>query len=595
MARRKLFWTELKEDINLITVSILIIFLLLTQLSLHIAINSYKKELSTQEEFIQGEKQRVSQYINYTQYGYQGFRVLLAPDPLSAISGRANNYPSLISFIDTGAGIKLYSPQVGADIFTRTATKVDLSSICILLGSLLACAFGLYTHQVEYSKFLYSVYKKNVIIILHAAKLLLLFAFVLIIGASTAIMYALHGIPLSMQQYWHILCFFLAFYLLLSVFYMMGFLIGRFKVKIILAVLLWFTFNFVITGWITEIVISKAEKIVSKYTIELSQLKILSKFEKKALDYAQRYTNIPEMKKKNVELVEDYYNTEFTQIEDMDRQMFTEIETVILSYEKLCSLTPITLMSTLSNEISSRGFKAYKELYRYNLELRRKFLRYYLNKKFHENYKEVIPFLKDEKYLYTSNASLPQYFLRGILINLFVFVIFAVLSIWSFLKNIYRLSASAEMPEGKINLNMKEGVSAFLTGTPAIKQHLFNYFSGKQELIGSCSIPVDGDFIFIPDLKKLPLFIRQKILIHLCSTFDFKEKRINAQIIENAVKYPGIIVIDEYNGEMPKVKNPTLVFTVNYYQAQGISKNIIYLESDESVPIINHYRKKTRD
>ena len=44
MARRKLFWTELKEDINLITVSILIIFLLLTQLSLHIAINSYKKE-----------------------------------------------------------------------------------------------------------------------------------------------------------------------------------------------------------------------------------------------------------------------------------------------------------------------------------------------------------------------------------------------------------------------------------------------------------------------------------------------------------------------------------------------------------------------
>ena len=215
--------------------SIIIAMLLFTSLLfVQLGINDYNNLLDRKEKFQDIEKNKVSMYINYTQYGTYGFPILFVPAPISVFFIHSCVIQDLTAYADSGERLKIYLQLKGKNIFDlRKNDMADFSGILLFFGSLLALIYGYDSiRKDEYMRFLSSLLnKKKVFVCIIISRVLLLYLLTLVIMVSALLLMVMNGFPMPFDKY--LLYFLFMIFLMTLFFFVLGTIFSTVQSKII--------------------------------------------------------------------------------------------------------------------------------------------------------------------------------------------------------------------------------------------------------------------------------------------------------------------------------------------------------------------------
>jgi hypothetical protein len=439
---------ESKRLLKKKTIGLFLFFSLLSLYFVQIGLNNYINIIESEEDFQDIERLKVKQYINYNQYGSYGFRVLFIPSPLSIYFVNSSTIPGLTSNVDSGERLNIYNSfKEGRTLFAdKGGGFKDFSGIMLLLGSLLVLYLGYESliHR-DYLRFMYGFmdYKRLFFSTVLSRVFILVFLFLLNAGISLIIL-EINGIQFSGGEYAHFFTFLVTLVLVLVFFFALGTIAGSFKsgfAGFVMVIISWFVLVFLFPGIVNTVTSRKADNIVSNYKLELQKLKSLMDFERESLEKYGDTTkdNIDAVRKS----VEDFLEKGFPKIQAFEERLRNEMDENIRFFEFLSSLFPSTFYLSAGNEISSKGYENFIIFFDYIRELKKKFLRFYLDHRYYSDDpfdapKTVESFIKDNENLFHSKSRTPRGFTRSLLLTL-VYIIGLFIISYSRFKQSLRL------------------------------------------------------------------------------------------------------------------------------------------------------------
>jgi ABC-type transport system involved in multi-copper enzyme maturation permease subunit len=442
--------TYLLESKRLLKKKTIGLFLFLSLLSLYfvqVGLNNYTNIIGNRKEFQNIERMKVKQYINYGQYGSYGFRVLFIPSPLSIYFVNSSTISGLTANVDSGERLNIYNSFKGRALFAdKGGGFKDFSGIMLLLGGLLVLYLGYesFIHR-DYLRFMcgFTDYKRLFFSTILSRVFILVFLFLLNAGISLIIL-EINGIQFSGSEFAHFFTFLVTLVLVLIFFFALGTIAGSFKsgfAGFVMVIISWFVLVFLFPGIVNSITSRKADNLVSNYKLELQKLKSLMDFERESLEKYGDTTkdNIDKVR----ESVEDFLVKGFPKIHAFEERLRDEMEENIRYFEFLSSLFPSTFYLSAGNEISSKGYENFILFFDYIRELKKKFLRFYLDHRYYSDDpfdapKTVESFIKDNENLFHPKSRTPRGFTRGVLLTL-VYIIGLFIVSYSRFKQSLRL------------------------------------------------------------------------------------------------------------------------------------------------------------
>jgi ABC-type transport system involved in multi-copper enzyme maturation permease subunit len=436
--------TCLLESKRLLKKKTLGLFLFLSLLSLYfvqIGLNNYINIIENKEEFQDIERLKVKQYINYNQYGTYGFRVLLIPSPLSIYFINSSTISELTAYVDSGERLNIYNSFKGRTLFSdKRGGFNDFSGIMLLMGSLLALYLGYesFIHR-DYLRFIYGYvnYKRIFFSIVLSRIFIIIFLFLLNVGISLIIP-EINGIQFSNSEYAHFFTYIAILVLVLVFFFALGTIAGSLKsgfAGFVMVIISWFVMVFLFPGIVNSITSRKADNLVSNYKLELQKLKSLMDFERESLEKVGITTrgNMEAVKKS----VEDFLEKGFPKIHAFEERLRDEMEENIRYFEFLSSLFPSTFYLSAGNEISSKGYENFILFFDYIRELKKKFVRFYMDHRFYldgilDETTKVESFIKGSENLFYAKSRPPWGFATGVLLTLVYIVGLFIISYYRF-------------------------------------------------------------------------------------------------------------------------------------------------------------------
>ncbi len=427
--------------LNKKTIGLFLFFSLLSLYSVQTGLDNYINIIENKEEFQDIERLKVKQYINYSQYGAYGFRVLFIPSPLSIYFINSCTISELTANVDSGERLNIYNSFKGRTLFSdKRGGFNDFSGIMLLLGSLLALYLGYesFIHR-DYLRFIYGLvnYKRLFFSIVQSRIFILIFLFLFNAGLSL-ILLEINGIGFLQGEYAHFFIY-LATLVLLSVFFFaLGTIAGTLKsgfAGFVTVIISWFVLVFLIPGIVNTVTSRKADNIVSNYKLELQKLKSLMDFERQSLQELGSTT------KDNIEAVrksmEDFLEKGFPKIIAFEERLRNEMEENIRYFQFLSSFFPSTFYLSASNEISSKGYENFILFFDYIRELKKKFVRFYMDHRYYSDSLYDAPvtiesFIKVDENLFRAKSRPPWGFVTGILLTLVYIIGLFIISYFRF-------------------------------------------------------------------------------------------------------------------------------------------------------------------
>ncbi|MGD2087374.1 MAG: ABC transporter permease subunit [Candidatus Aminicenantes bacterium] len=419
---------ESKRLLNKKTIGLFLFFSLLSLYFVQVGLTNYKNIIGNKKEFQDIERLKVKQYINYSQYGGYGFRILFIPSPLSIYFVNSSTISQLTANVDSGERLNIYNSfKEGRTLFANKGGGFkDFSSIMLLLGSLLVLYLGYesFIHR-DYLRLIYGFvdYKRLFFSTVLSRVFILVFLFLLNAGISL-IFLEINGIQFSKGEYVHFFIYLVTLVLVLVFFFALGTIAGSLKsgfAGFVMVIISWFVLVFLFPGIVNTVTSRKADNIVSNYKLELQKLKSLMDFER------QSFEELGSTTKDNIELVrksvEDFLEKGFPKIHAFEERLSNEMEENVRYFEFLSSLFPSTFYLSAGNEISSRGYENFILYFDYIRELKKKFFKFYLDRRYYSDAsfdapKKVESFIKGNENLFHAKSRTPRGFFLGILLTL---------------------------------------------------------------------------------------------------------------------------------------------------------------------------------
>ena len=504
---------------------VFVLFLLLCLYFVQDGVSEYKEIFGNKEEFQEIEKANIKKFVNYTQYGIYGFRLMFIPSPLTAFFVNSGVIPELTAFVDSGVRLRLYHSILGKNLYAVNVNRssfMDFSGVLLLFGSLFALFMGYHSfRRIEYIKYLSSLinYKKIYFLVVGVRIILIFILLLLIIGCALTLI-KLNHISLSNTEYVHLLVYTLITFLMLCFFLFMGMAAGSIKSKttgMIAIAALWFGFVFLIPGTISRITAKRADGMTSAYNLEQEKLKILTDFEKKAFEKIQRYQDIDAKKNSDRLSGESYWLNDFKRIQSIEKRMENEIRENARLFINLSSIFPTSFYIAAANEINSRGYENVIDFYAYVQTLKEQFVRYYINKKFYSDYSTVESFVKGDENIFQARSRLPGNLAVGMAFTLVFITGFIGLSFSRFKRFLFTLPKKTADDINGLDVELKKGETYVLLTTGSVINHqLYNFFSGEakgfNELVRLDDVNLAleehkskrRDFIYLCHPKKVP-------------------------------------------------------------------------------------------
>ncbi len=525
------FSLEFKRFLSRRNLIILIVFLLILLYLAQMGVNDHKNNIRKGEKFQSIESILYGELSTYEQYSIQGIRILFIPGAEEILFTNSNIFSDLSSRINSVVILNIYNNLKGKSLFMSNPLNYwDFSGILFLFGSLLVLFYGYESFRdKEYLKFLSSfLSNKTVFFYFIFTRIILIALTIIIIFASVMVLVLMNGFDLSSLDYSNISGYFLSILLLLVFFFLTGSLIGFINSTLIgltTLIVFWFVAVFLITGLISTLAIQKGVNPTSDYQTELEKIKVVTDFEKRAIEENGKFD------RKNIEgarkIIEGYWNKDYKKIEALEEKLKNEIVVNINRYRHISIFFPTTFYQSTSMEVSSRGYDSFIDFYSYLQELKRKFVRFWIDRVFYNDPGVMVNFLKKgNENLFYAKSRLPGNFAIGALVNLVYIIILTLISILSFKKFLYTPGIKKPVKERNpfIVVN-KEQVSVLVLyeENHGFKDHLYNLFSGRvNQYNKDIQIEIDKsdlsdtekqDFIYLCHPEKIPQDISAGALI----------------------------------------------------------------------------------
>lgn len=420
---------------NLVLMFLVLFFLLYF---VQTGINQYRTTLDINDQFKHVEQVKVDMYVNYTQYGGFGIRMLFSPSPISVFFSNTGVISNMTAFLDSGPRLRIFNSLKGKNGFViKKFGFTDFSGIILYFGSLLALLFGFDSfHHKEYLKFLSSISSfRNVFIFIVISRAILLLLMVTAFLGLSILLLIINNLNLSTNDYSQFLNFGVTTLLMFLVFFILGTITSTMKSKVVglmTMTIIWFVLVFFIPAAIHAVIAGRAESITPIYQHELSQFRNLLEFEQRAIKQEGIVKKGEKMPQAEIDLMESYWNKEYKNILNIESDIQSEMKSNINVYQKLSVIFPSTFYFSVTNEVSSKGYDNLIDFYITALDVKRRFSRYYINQIYYfSNYSNVKSFITKDENMFYARSRIPTNYYLGMG---FMFLYLILLTWWSYIR-----------------------------------------------------------------------------------------------------------------------------------------------------------------
>jgi len=554
---KSFFLFELKRAFCKRNIIIFLLLLLIALFFIQVGIVNYKEKLNQKEIFQDIETKKVSFYINYSQYGTYGIRMLFVPSPLSVFFINSCVVPDMTSYVDSGERLKIYQPLKGKNIFEmKKSGYTDFSGIILFFGTLMAILYGYDSfRQDEYLRFLSTLSSSNrSFFSIHLARIGIMVLLIIALVGSALMLMLINGLSFALDRY--IIYFFISIFLITLFFYALGILFGLARSKIGRLVPLlscWFIIIFFVPMVINSIISGKSDLITPLYKFEMDKLKIVMDFENKAIDNKVTYRYGEKLTKEVKDMVLSYWNNEFKTLEALEEQMREEMRKNISLYHLVSSFFPSTFYQSMTNEISSRGYENLLQFYRKVQKLKREFVKNYIDKLYFSNFTKVESFIKSDENVYYASSQLPGYLGWGTAVTLVYSLLLFTVSFMRYKKILYKEPKGSLSSESTAQITLTNGgyTVVKVLGKDFINR-LYNILSGRRSKISArgfdgkiiinntdiTSPDFKQDFLYLCPADSIPDDIRVKDFIHFICRMSRSSKEQKSELLENPIIQP---------------------------------------------------------
>jgi ABC-type Mn2+/Zn2+ transport system ATPase subunit len=219
-----------------------------------------------------------------------------------------------------------------------------------------------------------------------------------------------------------------------------------------------------------------------------------------------------------------YLGKKFPQIQKVENDLKTSMKSNIDYFHFLSSIFPTAFYLSTGNEISSRGYINIINFYDSTIKIKHEFLKFYVGHKYGKEPDKIINFIEevkekkqgiDEANIFKGTCYLPGNFRLGILISLFWFLLFFVLSYKQYKSSLFLPPKEKIQEISDLEIDLNKGASnvVLCSGKMTMSDHLYNTLSGEnKEFTGK--VTMDGkevgkeetgtDFVYLCQPDRIP-------------------------------------------------------------------------------------------
>jgi len=512
----------------------LFIFLLTFLLALYF-VNKGIVENKNHPQKVENFKQIQSNYFdttpNYDCYSRDGVTMLYIPAPISVLFRKTATPPDLTAKVDSVVTLRINNNMKGRSLIARLFFgRIDFAVIVLIWLTMLALYYGYETFfHTGYIKFLSSgASPHRVNVSLSAARYLVFASWFLLLFAGLIAFIKIRGIAFSASDYTGCLLFLLAALGLVLVFFALGCIFsiyGSKKGYSFLIFVLWLLLVFAAPGGIVTAHEDKFPDANRDFKTSLDKFKIVIDFE---VESKQKHGKFD---RKNMEsakkVIEIYLKEVYPKVESLELRLKDEVAEGISGIRRCGVWFPTTFFMLTCDDVSSCGYSNYIAFFEYAIEMMRKFVRFWIDRVFYHDPKQLVNFIKAEENIYRARSRIPGYFVGGMMVTLAYG--FILLLICYFLANraLYPFSkdpgAFAQF-EMKLYRGKKHAVRCYY---PDFIDQFLNVFYGKNREL-NWKLLLEGEniangekynLLYLPNPIDFPIDLKVKHLLFLFKRF----------------------------------------------------------------------------
>jgi hypothetical protein len=386
-------------------------------------LNEYRQFQAEKKIFIKFEKEKISQFVTYAQYGGFGFRLLYEASPLNLFFVNSSVLQDVESNIDSLEAIKVESSFKGNKLFLKRGYFKDFAGILFIFGSLFMLYMGhLAMVSPAYLRFMTGrLSLKKYYILATSARLFWLDLFFISLGMGLFFLVQLWGVAFSRPERVIFFSYLLFLVLLLDFIYLLGQLTSvlvRFrKIFFLWFFIVWFICIFLLPEINRISVFNQSLVLKSAEKVNLEKFRTLMDLEKKFRDFlkvnpAAPLNQIRQMQKK---FAVQFINSSYLVNTGLETKYLRDVEKVIAGHEWQSFIFPTTFYYFITGEASGKGYYGYLDFMDYIMKLRNRFMQFYLKKRYENNDSAVESFVKVDENIFRARCRLPKTFWFGML------------------------------------------------------------------------------------------------------------------------------------------------------------------------------------
>jgi len=514
---------------NKVYLAVLLTMILLTLFCVHKGVIEHHDITANSKDFERCEKIKFERITDYVKYSNYGFRVYCIPAAASVFFTNPETLSDLNARVNSIVTMDIYNNTKTRALFKRKfPMPLRYSMVLLLLGSIFCLVFGHGAlRQKEYLRSLCSASSHVKVYSLQILPRFLVIIISLVLISAVNLGYVLlKNIRFTKHDINGLFAYLLIALLMLVFFFVLGVIAGFFgrgkwNRRISLGAV-FVLFILLLPLIIFSVIEGKSEKLISPYKIETQKLKVISDFEEWASKTLGKYEESKhELFKK---AAGNYFRKEHKQIEGFEKQLRNEILQLVEEQETLCILTPVTFYLSTGEEVSSRGYRGFINMYDYVIVTHDRFLGFWIQRVYYHDPKIMVNFVKDDENIFKSIGCLPGNYWSGVLVNSVYILVLLLGSFLLFKQSMYRMKTkeikSIEPSQMKdISIKISKGeFHEYKTDYDIPADILYQTFSGKIHQIDRAGFAVEviidgvniarekfnGGFLYICRPEELP-------------------------------------------------------------------------------------------
>lgn len=460
--------------------------------SVHKGALEFKKARASGMEHQKSQESRFSYMFNYKEYSKYGFSIKFIPSqnvvyfsnpPVMGNLSLEINSIELLELENSAHGGFAFKGNTDFRFRFQTIIQVFFSLAVMLLGFE---AFynkeyiRLISDPGHHARYFFTTVIKRF--------LLTSLVFLAIFGITKLFVVVAHGLPLSGFDFEGLARYTAVTLLMLLIFLLTGTAAAHCRnagTGLAVMASVWGLLVFIVPIITDSIRAETGESLPTINKLNNDKLGGINTFEKKAeREHGSFRENTIEAAR---EVVEVYRKEVFPKVEAVDIVSRDQTAVVSDDHNRLCRWMPTTFYNITAQETGSRGYGNLVVFYDHAIKLRREFVRFWIDRVYYHDPKELLSFIKEKgySYLFTGACRKPAYFDSGI-VNMCAYIL--ILFSLSYILNKRSLTPLPgkeflQREARDIELDKGPKLSVWLDTDADFNNLLYNVFSGKSKAI----------------------------------------------------------------------------------------------------------------